>query len=330
MRPLGQQTNEVVLDNDDAGVVFAGKTVGTVTDQTHLSFASAHGLAPGQAVRFVVDAFPERDFEGKVRQFRLSPNVTQNVVTYNVVIEVDNPDELLKPGLTAQVRIITANKPDALRVPTAPSESGREVAQDTAHDALLTTCEALVAILERQLQTSGPTALARLCQGVGDRLGFAPRAVRELMLVARLRGVLRAELLARGPLPPVVPTLLGYQTDSPLIGAAHELQKVLVDFMRLPQDEDEPLGARIITTAALALDLYHRGLTDEALLKELRKEVTIVLVEHDMEAVFALADRITVLVYGRVIACGKPDEIRNNEEVRRAYLGDQHAVTRHG
>ena len=67
-----------------------------------------------------------------------------------------------------------------------------------------------------------------------------------------------------------------------------------------------------------------------ALLKELRKEVTVVLVEHDMEAVFALADRISVLVYGRLIACGKPDEIRNNEEVKRAYLGDQHAVTRHG
>jgi branched-chain amino acid transport system ATP-binding protein len=67
-----------------------------------------------------------------------------------------------------------------------------------------------------------------------------------------------------------------------------------------------------------------------ALLRELRKEVTVVLVEHDMEAVFALADRISVLVYGRLIACGKPDEIRNNEEVRRAYLGDQHAVTRHG
>ena len=51
------------------------------------------------------------------------------------------------------------------------------------------------------------------------------------------------------------------------------------------------------------------------------------LVEHDMEAVFALADRITVLVYGRVIASGTPDEIRGNDEVRRAYLGDQHAVT---
>ena len=66
------------------------------------------------------------------------------------------------------------------------------------------------------------------------------------------------------------------------------------------------------------------------LLQELRREVTIVLVEHDMNAVFALADRITVLVYGRVIASGEPAAIRSNEDVRRAYLGDQHAVTRHG
>jgi branched-chain amino acid transport system ATP-binding protein len=66
------------------------------------------------------------------------------------------------------------------------------------------------------------------------------------------------------------------------------------------------------------------------LLKELRREVTIVLVEHDMEAVFALADRITVLVYGRVIASGAPDAIRANEEVKRAYLGDQHVVVSHG
>jgi branched-chain amino acid transport system ATP-binding protein len=66
------------------------------------------------------------------------------------------------------------------------------------------------------------------------------------------------------------------------------------------------------------------------LLQELRREVTIVLVEHDMEAVFALADRISVLVYGRVIASGSPAEIRSNEEVKRAYLGDQRVVTRHG
>ena len=76
------------------------------------------------------------------------------------------------------------------------------------------------------------------------------------------------------------------------------------------------------------------GATESArmvkLLAELRREVTIVLVEHAMEAVFALADRITVLVYGRVIASDVPAAIRGNEEVKRAYLGDQRVVTRHG
>jgi branched-chain amino acid transport system ATP-binding protein len=65
-------------------------------------------------------------------------------------------------------------------------------------------------------------------------------------------------------------------------------------------------------------------------LRELKQELTILLIEHDMEAVFALADRITVLVYGRVIASGAPDAIRANLEVRQAYLGEQEAVTDHG
>ncbi|MGF6310384.1 branched-chain amino acid transport system ATP-binding protein [Bradyrhizobium sp. i1.8.4] len=83
---------------------------------------------------------------------------------------------------------------------------------------------------------------------------------------------------------------------------------------------DEPMAGLGVTESARMV----------ALLKELRKEVTIVLVEHDMEAVFALADRITVLVYGRVIACDVPDAIRRHDEVKRAYLGEQHAVTHHG
>jgi len=83
---------------------------------------------------------------------------------------------------------------------------------------------------------------------------------------------------------------------------------------------DEPMAGLGITESARMVKL----------LQELRREVSIVLVEHDMDAVFALADRITVLVYGRVIASGTPAEIRKNEEVKRAYLGDQHAVTRHG
>jgi branched-chain amino acid transport system ATP-binding protein len=63
-----------------------------------------------------------------------------------------------------------------------------------------------------------------------------------------------------------------------------------------------------------------------AMLRELKKELTILLVEHDMEAVFALADRITVLVYGRVIASGAPAAIRANSQVRDAYLGEQEAT----
>jgi branched-chain amino acid transport system ATP-binding protein len=58
------------------------------------------------------------------------------------------------------------------------------------------------------------------------------------------------------------------------------------------------------------------------ILQELKGRHTILLVEHDMEAVFALADRISVLVYGRVIATGSPEAIRGNDEVRQAYLGE--------
>jgi branched-chain amino acid transport system ATP-binding protein len=63
-----------------------------------------------------------------------------------------------------------------------------------------------------------------------------------------------------------------------------------------------------------------------AMLRAVKGELTILLVEHDMEAVFALADRITVLVYGRGIASGSPAAIRANEDVRQAYLGEAEAT----
>ncbi|WP_378942129.1 ABC transporter ATP-binding protein [Mesorhizobium sp. ANAO-SY3R2] len=58
------------------------------------------------------------------------------------------------------------------------------------------------------------------------------------------------------------------------------------------------------------------------MLRGLKKQVSMLLVEHDMDAVFALADRVSVLVYGRIIASGTVDEIRDNPEVRTAYLGE--------
>ena len=120
------------------------------------------------------------------------------------------------------------------------------------------------------------------------------------------------------------------------VGLDHRANVVVSKLSHGEQRELELAVALATGPQLLLLDEPMAGLgTTEStrmvkLLQELRREVTIVLVEHDMEAVFALADRISVLVYGRVIASGTSAEIRSNEEVKRAYLGDQHVVTRHG
>ena len=76
------------------------------------------GVAPGQEVSFTVDAYPADTFRGRVEQVRNAPVTLQNVVTYDVVVGVENEDLRLKPGMTANVTITTASRPDALRVPT--------------------------------------------------------------------------------------------------------------------------------------------------------------------------------------------------------------------
>ena len=73
----------------------------------------------GQPAKFRVDAFPNRSFDGVVKQVRLNPKTEQNVVTYDVVVAVANPDEVLLPGMTAYVSINTREKQNVLRVPTA-------------------------------------------------------------------------------------------------------------------------------------------------------------------------------------------------------------------
>lgn len=86
---------------------------------TNLSESDAGSIKEGQTSAFTVDAFPGRTFEGKVRQIRLSPTTIQNVVTYNVVIDVDNADLKLLPGMTAFVRINVGEANNVLKVPNA-------------------------------------------------------------------------------------------------------------------------------------------------------------------------------------------------------------------
>lgn len=89
--------------------------------QIDANFAEADigNIRVGQTARFGVDAFPNRSFQGTVRQIRLNPTTQQNVVTYDVVIDVDNPDQILLPGMTAYVTIAVAERKGALLVPNA-------------------------------------------------------------------------------------------------------------------------------------------------------------------------------------------------------------------
>ncbi|MDO8310670.1 MAG: efflux RND transporter periplasmic adaptor subunit [Sideroxyarcus sp.] len=89
--------------------------------QIDANFAEADigRIRVGQTVRFTVDAFAGRNFKGEVRQIRLSPTVQQNVVTYDVVVNVDNPEQILMPGMTAYVSIAVQERKDVLLVPNA-------------------------------------------------------------------------------------------------------------------------------------------------------------------------------------------------------------------
>jgi HlyD family secretion protein len=84
-----------------------------------VSEADVGKLKPGMATEFTVSAYPNETFRGRVRQVRNAATTTQNVVTYDAVIDVDNPELKLKPGMTANVTFVWADRPDALRVPNA-------------------------------------------------------------------------------------------------------------------------------------------------------------------------------------------------------------------
>ncbi|MDM4767120.1 efflux RND transporter periplasmic adaptor subunit [Pelomonas sp. SE-A7] len=95
------------------------RDLGRMEVGVNVSEADVGMIREGQAVRFVVDAFAEREFEGQVRQVRLGSTNQSGIVTYAVIVDVDNHESLLKPGMTAQARIVVATKPQVLRVPTA-------------------------------------------------------------------------------------------------------------------------------------------------------------------------------------------------------------------
>ena len=86
---------------------------------TNVSESDIGGITEGREATFTVDAYPGHQFSGTIRQVRLAPINVQNVVTYNVVVNVDNQDLRLKPGMTANVSIVVAQRDAVLKVPNA-------------------------------------------------------------------------------------------------------------------------------------------------------------------------------------------------------------------
>ncbi|HUG38698.1 MAG TPA: efflux RND transporter periplasmic adaptor subunit [Candidatus Limnocylindrales bacterium] len=84
---------------------------------TYVDEADIGRIREGQPVTFTVDSFPTETFPGRVVQIRKAPKTLQNVVTYNVVVGVENPEQKLLPGMTANIRVVVDSRPDVLKVP---------------------------------------------------------------------------------------------------------------------------------------------------------------------------------------------------------------------
>lgn len=95
-----------------------GKDLTRMQIDSNVSEADIGQIKVGQPVKFRVDAFPDKEYSGEVRQVRLNAKTEQNVVTYNVVVDVANPDLVLLPGMTANLRVQVETRRDVLRVPS--------------------------------------------------------------------------------------------------------------------------------------------------------------------------------------------------------------------
>ena len=87
--------------------------------EVNVDEADIGGVHEGQAAEFTVDTFPRDSFKGSVSQVRLSPTTENNIVTYTVIVKVDNPDGKLLPGMTANVSLILDKRDDILVVPNS-------------------------------------------------------------------------------------------------------------------------------------------------------------------------------------------------------------------
>jgi HlyD family secretion protein len=111
---------QTVAASLQAPIIFAiANDLSKMQIDANVAEADVGAVAVDQDVEFTVDAFPTRTFQGKVTQVRNAPITVQNVVTYDTVIGVSNPDQKLKPGMTANVSIVAAHRDETLKIPNS-------------------------------------------------------------------------------------------------------------------------------------------------------------------------------------------------------------------
>jgi len=170
--------------------------------EVNLDEADIGAIRPDQRVGFTVDAFPGREFTGRVIQIRKAGQVIQNVVTYTVIVSAQNPDSSLLPGMTATVKILVAERPDAVKAPNAalrfrPASTTEAPSNSTAGGSRLEKLsrqleltpdqETLLKEIVDQLKARLASAQAQGLIDPGQTVPFGSDSIRLLRLAEVLR-----------------------------------------------------------------------------------------------------------------------------------------------
>ncbi len=210
-----------------------------------------------------------------------------------------------------------------------PNGAGKStlIQQITGH---LASDSGTVRLMNEDLTGVGPAERAR--KGLGRTFQISSLAMEHTVLQNAVLGALGQRGNVMSFFKPVMKDaqlVLAAKAALAQVGLAEFAATRTADLSHGQRRQLEVAVALTLKPKAFLMDEPMAGLGLEGaqqmigLLTELRKEAPILLIEHDMDAVFALADRISVLVYGEVIATGTPEEIKMNPEIRRAYLGDE-------
>jgi branched-chain amino acid transport system ATP-binding protein len=224
----------------------------------------------------------------------------------NIEVEKGELHAIIGPNGAGKTTLITqlsgAQRPDSGRILFDGQDITRLPAYRRAHLGITRSFQITSLVMEMSV-------LDNVALAVQAKQGHSFRFIRPARKIAAIRDEALAMLGQVG---------LADRADQPTVNLSHGEHRQMELAIALASGAslmllDEPMAGLGPEESA--------GMVEH--LKGIKGSKTILLIEHDMDAVFALADRISVLVYGRIIATGLPDEIRHNDDVRHAYLGEE-------